>query len=105
MQTDNVCNRICQNNLYICVYVCLGRDTGIVATCGGDTVCLIDCGTGQVMKRFKQPKEVCNCVHVLSYFASVQSTLVADYLTLFYLQSICLCANKLAVAFQWKFFG
>jgi len=35
------------------------RDTGIVATCGGDTVCLIDCGTGQVMKRFKQQKEVC----------------------------------------------
>jgi len=41
----------------VCVWT--GRDTGIVATCGGDTVCLIDCGTGQVMKRFKQQKEVC----------------------------------------------
>jgi len=37
----------------------VARDTGVVATCGGDTVCLIDCGTGQVMKRFKQQKEVC----------------------------------------------
>jgi len=43
------------------------KDTGIVATCGGDTVCLIDCGTGQVMKRFKQQKEVC---HYLFYTAS-----------------------------------
>ena len=32
--------------------------TGIVATCGGETVCLIDCGTGQVMKRYKHAKEV-----------------------------------------------
>jgi len=48
----------------VCVCVCAARDTGIVATCGGDTVCLIDCCTGQVMKRFKQQKEVCICVEV-----------------------------------------
>ena len=39
------------------IYI-LGRDTGIVATCGGETVCLIDCSTGKVMKRFKQQQEV-----------------------------------------------
>jgi len=45
----------------------IAKDTGIVATCGGDTVCLIDCGTGQVMKRFKQQKEVCmNITYILS---------------------------------------
>jgi len=54
-----VCVYVC-----MCVCVCAARDTGIVATCGGDTVCLIDCCTGQVMKRFKQQKEVCICVEV-----------------------------------------
>ena len=34
------------------------KTTSTVATCGGDTVCLIDCDTGHVMKRFKQQKEV-----------------------------------------------
>ena len=44
----------------MCTTVCnAARDTGVVASCGGDTVCLIDCGTGQVMKRFRQQKEVC----------------------------------------------
>lgn len=54
-----VCVYVC-----MCVCVCAARDTGIVATCGGDTVCFIDCCTGQVMKRFKQQKEVCICVEV-----------------------------------------
>jgi len=44
--------------------VSAARDTGIVATCGGDTVCLIDCSTGQVMKRFKQHKEVCTALYM-----------------------------------------
>ncbi|KAK2163959.1 hypothetical protein LSH36_71g00005 [Paralvinella palmiformis] len=34
-----------------------GKETGIVATCGGEIVCLIDCSTGKVMKRFKQEQE------------------------------------------------
>ena len=65
--------------------VCLARDTGIIATCGGDTVCLIDCGTGQVMKRFKQPKEVCNGVRVqaCAVVENLYTHQVADYLTLF----------------------
>ncbi|KAK2181384.1 hypothetical protein NP493_401g04030 [Ridgeia piscesae] len=33
------------------------KTTSTVATCGGDTVCLIDCDTGRVMRRFKQQKE------------------------------------------------
>lgn len=36
--------------------------TGIVATCGGDCVCLLDCSTGLVIKRYKQAKEQFYCL-------------------------------------------
>lgn len=32
--------------------------THVVATCGGECVCLINCATGKVMKRFKHTEEV-----------------------------------------------
>lgn len=32
--------------------------TSVVATCGGECVCLIDCQSGKVMKRFKHVGEV-----------------------------------------------
>lgn len=35
---------------------------GLVATCGGDTLCLIDCDSGMVMKKYKVAGEVC-CVN------------------------------------------
>lgn len=31
----------------------------VVATCGGDTLCLIDCESGMVMKKYKVAGEVC----------------------------------------------
>ncbi|PAA48055.1 hypothetical protein BOX15_Mlig008621g5 [Macrostomum lignano] len=36
--------------------------TTIVATCGGDSVCLIDCDTGKVVKRFKHLSEEFYCL-------------------------------------------
>ncbi|XP_067130256.1 leucine-rich repeat and WD repeat-containing protein 1-like [Centruroides vittatus] len=32
-----------------------GRTTNIVATCGGNIICLIDCCSGRVVKRYKHP--------------------------------------------------
>lgn len=32
----------------------------LVATCGGDTLCLVDCETGTVMKKYKVAGEVCS---------------------------------------------
>ena len=40
------------------VVVVSGETTNVVATCGGDTVSLIDCSTGRLMKRYQQSKEV-----------------------------------------------
>nr|XP_020454153.1 leucine-rich repeat and WD repeat-containing protein 1 [Monopterus albus]XP_020454154.1 leucine-rich repeat and WD repeat-containing protein 1 [Monopterus albus]XP_020454155.1 leucine-rich repeat and WD repeat-containing protein 1 [Monopterus albus] len=34
-----------------------GGGSRLVATCGGDTVCIIDCETGMVMKKYKVPGE------------------------------------------------
>ncbi|XP_013379781.1 leucine-rich repeat and WD repeat-containing protein 1 isoform X2 [Lingula anatina] len=34
-----------------------GETTNIVATCGGDILCLLDCSTGKLMMRYKLPKE------------------------------------------------
>lgn len=34
----------------------------LVATCGGDTLCLVDCETGTVMKKYKVAGEVCSCL-------------------------------------------
>ena len=33
------------------------EETGVVATCGGNIVCLIDVNTGRILKRFKQDKD------------------------------------------------
>ena len=41
----------------------------LVATCGGDSLCVMDCETGLVMKKYKVPGEVRNtsCItHLLS---------------------------------------
>ncbi|ESO07939.1 hypothetical protein HELRODRAFT_190818 [Helobdella robusta] len=38
------------------------KTTGIVATCGGTMVCLIDCSSGQVVKRFEHHKEQFFCL-------------------------------------------
>lgn len=39
----------------------LGVSTdALVATCGGDTLCLVDCETGTVMKKYKVAGEVCS---------------------------------------------
>ncbi|XP_030293946.1 leucine-rich repeat and WD repeat-containing protein 1 isoform X2 [Sparus aurata] len=34
-----------------------GRGSRLVATCGGDSLCVIDCETGMVMKKYKVPGE------------------------------------------------
>lgn len=44
-----------------------GGESRLVATCGGDSLCVIDCETGMVMKKYKVPGEVrlvinCFCV-------------------------------------------
>lgn len=47
-----------------------GETGNILATCGRDTVCLIDVLTGKIMKRFKDPdKEV--VMHPVHTFTSV----------------------------------
>ena len=33
------------------------EETGVVATCGGNILCLIDIKTGRILKRFKQDKD------------------------------------------------
>lgn len=47
----------------ITVYALLFFDAGAwsqsVATCGGETVCVIDCESGHVLKKYKVPSEVC----------------------------------------------
>ena len=40
------------------MYVFSGGWTGMVATCGGRAICLVDCSTGRVMKKFHQNKGV-----------------------------------------------
>lgn len=46
-----------------------GKTTSLVATCGGDSVCFIDCTTGKVLKKYKQIDEefYCLCWTVLIY--------------------------------------
>ena len=43
-------------------FVLLGHTTTTCATCGGDSVCFVDCSTGCVMKKYKQPGETFYCV-------------------------------------------
>lgn len=38
------------------------KTTTLCATCGGDAVCFIDCKTGEVAKKYKQPGEVFYCL-------------------------------------------
>ncbi|XP_078598919.1 leucine-rich repeat and WD repeat-containing protein 1-like isoform X1 [Branchiostoma floridae x Branchiostoma japonicum] len=38
------------------------KSTSIVATCGGESVCLLDCRTGKIVQKFTQPKEEFFCV-------------------------------------------
>ena len=44
------------------LYLAIGKTTRTCATCGGDSVCLIDCGTGTVVKKYKQPGETFYCL-------------------------------------------
>lgn len=37
----------------------------LVATCGGESLCVIDCEVGMVMKKYKVPGEVCLFVFFL----------------------------------------
>ena len=39
-----------------------GSTTEIVATCGGDSICFINCETGFVHKKYKQQEEVFYCM-------------------------------------------
>lgn len=39
-----------------------GYTTTTCATCGGDSVCFVDCSTGRVMKKYKQPGETFYCL-------------------------------------------
>lgn len=39
-----------------------GQTTFTCATCGGDSVCFVDCSTGRVMKKYKQPGETFYCL-------------------------------------------
>ena len=39
-----------------------GYTTFTCATCGGDSVCFVDCSTGRVMKKYKQPGETFYCL-------------------------------------------
>lgn len=41
---------------------CSGHTTTTCATCGGDSVCFVDCSTGRVMKKYKQPGETFYCL-------------------------------------------
>ena len=43
-------------------YFLLGYTTTMCATCGGDSVCFVDCKTGRVMKKYKQPGETFYCL-------------------------------------------
>lgn len=40
----------------------------MVATCGGESVCVIDCEVGMVMKKYKVPGEVCPIFFLLGCF-------------------------------------
>lgn len=39
-----------------------GKTTSLVATCGGDSVCFIDCSSGKVLKKYKQVEEEFYCL-------------------------------------------
>lgn len=57
----------------VCIFAFL--DAGAwgqsVATCGGETVCVIDCESGHVLKKYKVPGEVCNQLFpVIQFFTT-----------------------------------
>ena len=39
-----------------------GKTTNLVATCGGDSICFIDCETGLVLKKYRQKNEEFYCL-------------------------------------------
>lgn len=70
----------------------------MVATCGGECVCLIDCQTGKVLKRFKHVGEVSRLLQSLRsdkgrFFGSDEMTLLVDVIIIekyFYETRFCL---------------
>ena len=58
------------------------KTTNLVATCGGDSICFIDCDSGIVLKKYKQTNEefYCLCWTILKYkdeLKGQESTLTA----------------------------
>ncbi|XP_066935301.1 leucine-rich repeat and WD repeat-containing protein 1-like [Clytia hemisphaerica] len=58
------------------------KTTNLVATCGGDSICFIDCDSGIVLKKYKQTNEefYCLCWTILKYkdeLKGEESTLAA----------------------------
>ena len=47
---------------YILYILSLDKTTTLCATCGGDAVCFIECKTGEVSKKYKQPGDVFYCL-------------------------------------------
>lgn len=56
----------CHTQVWMCAFEPDPQDpsktTSIVATCGGDSICFIDCETGTVIKKYKQTNEVFYCI-------------------------------------------
>jgi WD40 repeat protein len=50
--------------------------TSLVATCGGEYVCLLDCSSGHVMQRFHQPQQVSEEVTIILF---LQKSLFQNY--------------------------
>ena len=62
-----------------------GKTTNIVATCGGDSICFIDCDAGLVIKKYKQTNEdfyclcwtILDCVHPVTGEEQAKTMLAA----------------------------
>lgn len=55
------------------------RTTSLCATCGGDAVCFIECKTGEVAKKYKQPGDVFYCLAWTAF--PVEQSGVVEYRT------------------------
>lgn len=53
---------VCSTHCVLISVFWLGHTTTTCATCGGDSVCFVDCSTGRVMKKYKQPGETFYCL-------------------------------------------
>ena len=60
----NTCKSFIKDNInsFYIIFKFLDKTTTLCATCGGDAVCFIDCKTGEVAKKYKQPGEVFYCL-------------------------------------------